>query len=78
MAGKEGVGGKQGQGELKYTVTAVTTTCRNVTPAQTQLQFSRYEEEESSEYQSDMVTVRLPNKVVFGIGSEGIYYTSST
>lgn len=63
---------------MKYTVAAVTTTCRNVTPAQTQLQFSRYEQEESSEHQRDMVTVRLPSKVVFGIGSEGIYHTSST
>ena len=64
---------------VKYTVAAVTTTCRNVTPAQTQLQFSRYEQEENSEHQRDMVAVQLSSKIVFGMtSSEGIYHTSST
>lgn len=51
---------------VKYTVAAVPKTRRNVTPAQTQLQFSRYEQEEVSEHQRDMVTVRLPNNKFFG------------
>lgn len=56
---------------VKYTVATVTTTCRNVTPAQTRLQFSRYEQEENSERFSYSLVAR------FGIGDEGIYHTSS-
>lgn len=51
---------------VKYTVAAVTTTCRNVTPAQKQLQFSRYKQEENSEHQRGMVAVQMPGTTVLG------------
>lgn len=60
---------------MKYTVTVVTTTRRNVTPAQTQLQLSRYKQEKSSEHWHGMGQVQLPEWYGFHwmIGSEGIY-----